>query len=103
MTFVPEVARRVLPMWTAGSERAYADNQADQERSRRAGSRRGRHDVLGRQSPRFGVKVTLKGRKVFVALYRTKGGSSRLRNYTIGPYGRITLQQARATAQRVFT
>lgn len=52
--------------------------------------------------PGFGVKVTPAGRKVFVALYRTKGGSSRLRKYTIGPYGRVTLHHARAAAQRVF-
>src|SRR5687767_14340268 len=50
--------------------------------------------------PGFGVKVTPAGRKVFIALYRA--GGSRLRKYTIGPYGRITLQQARAAAQRVF-
>ncbi len=50
----------------------------------------------------FGVKVTPAGRKVFVVLYRVLGGQSRLRKYTIGPYGRVTLQQARAAAQRVF-
>jgi integrase len=52
--------------------------------------------------PGFGVKVTPKGRKVFVVLYRTAGASSKLRKYTIGPYGRITLHQARVAAQRVF-
>jgi len=52
--------------------------------------------------PGFGVKVTPAGRKVFVALYRIKGGSSRLRKYTIGPYGRVTLHHARSAAQRVF-
>jgi hypothetical protein len=40
--------------------------------------------------PGFGVKVTPKGRKVFVVLYRTGGSGSRLRKYTIGPYGRVT-------------
>jgi integrase len=50
----------------------------------------------------FGVKVTPKGRKVFIALYRVRGGKSRLRKYTIGPYGKLTLHHARATAQRVF-
>src|SRR3954454_12978399 len=50
----------------------------------------------------FGVKVTPKGRKVFIALYRVHGGKSRLRKYTIGPYGKLTLHHARATAQRVF-
>jgi integrase len=52
--------------------------------------------------PGFGVKVTPKGRKVFVVLYRMAGAGSRLRKYTIGPYGRVTLNQARVTAQKVF-
>jgi hypothetical protein len=52
--------------------------------------------------PGFGLKVTPKGRKVFIALYRIHGGKSRLRKYTIGPYRRITLHHARAAAQRVF-
>jgi integrase len=53
--------------------------------------------------PGFGVKVTPKGRKVFIALYRTGGTGSRLRKYTIGPYGRVTLHQARIAAQKVFS
>ena len=53
--------------------------------------------------PGFGVKVTPKGRKVFVVLYRTAGAGSRLRKYTIGPYGRVTLHQAKIVAQKVFT
>jgi hypothetical protein len=53
-------------------------------------------------SPGFGVKVTPKGRKVFIVLYRTAGAGSRLRKYTIGPYGRVTLNQARVTAQKVL-
>jgi Arm DNA-binding domain len=52
--------------------------------------------------PGFGVKVTPKGRKVFIVLYRTGGAGSKLRKYTIGPYGRMTLQQARVAAQKVF-
>src|SRR6266446_4496728 len=52
--------------------------------------------------PGFGVKVTPKGRKVFIVLYRTGGAGSKLRKYTIGPYGRVTLHQARVTAQKVF-
>src|SRR3979490_1494901 len=52
--------------------------------------------------PGFGVKVTPKGRKIFVVLYRTAGAGSRLRKYTVGPYGRVTLNQARVTAQKVF-
>src|SRR3954469_18420980 len=49
--------------------------------------------------PGFGTKITPKGRKVFVVMYR---GGSRLRKYTIGPYGRVTLHQARVSAQKVF-
>jgi integrase len=52
--------------------------------------------------PGFGVKVTPRGRKVFVVLYRTGGAGSRLRKFTIGPYGRVTLQMARAEAQKIF-
>jgi integrase len=54
-------------------------------------------------APGFGVKVTPKGRKVFIVLYRTGGAGSKLRKYTIGPYGRVTLHQARVAAQKVFT
>jgi hypothetical protein len=35
--------------------------------------------------PGFGVKVTPKGRRVFIVLYRTGGAGSKLRKYTIGP------------------
>jgi integrase len=52
--------------------------------------------------PGFGVKVTPTGRKVFLVLYRMGGAGSKLRKYTIGPYGRVTLHQARLAAQRVF-
>src|SRR6185503_9154759 len=50
----------------------------------------------------FGVKVTPQGRKVFIVLYRTKDGLSRLRKYTIGTYGQITLAIARVVAQKVL-
>ena len=53
-------------------------------------------------SPGFGVKVTPKGRKVFIVLYRAGGAGSRLRKYTIGPYGRVTLHQARVAALKIF-
>jgi hypothetical protein len=52
--------------------------------------------------PGFGVKVTPKGRKVFLVMYRVAGTGSRLRKYTIGPYGRVTLAMARAQAQKIF-
>ena len=51
----------------------------------------------------FGVKVTPRGRKVFIVLYRVAGAGTRVRKYTIGPYGKVTLHQARIAAQRVFT
>ena len=37
-----------------------------------------------------------------MVLYRTSGAGSRLRKYTIGPYGRVTLHVARNEAQRVL-
>src|ERR1041385_4087259 len=52
--------------------------------------------------PGFGVKVTPRGRKVFIVLYRTGGAGSKLRKYTLGPYGKLTLHQARIAAQQVF-
>lgn len=52
--------------------------------------------------PGFGVKVTPKGRKVFLVMYRLAGAGSRLRKYTIGPYGRVTLPTARTQAQKIF-
>lgn len=52
--------------------------------------------------PGFGVKVAPRGRKVFIVMYRLGGAGSRLRKYTIGPYGRLTLPMARAQAQKIF-
>lgn len=52
--------------------------------------------------PGFGVKVTPKGRRVFLVMYRVAGAGSRLRKYTIGPYGRVTLATARVQAQKIF-
>src|SRR6476469_2287743 len=52
--------------------------------------------------PGFGVKVTPRGRKVFIVLYRAGGAGSRLRKYTLGPYGRVTLHQARVAALKIF-
>src|SRR5262245_44352517 len=50
----------------------------------------------------FGLKVTPKGRKVFIVIYRTKNGPARLRKYTIGRYGPTTLATARVAAQKVL-
>ena len=46
--------------------------------------------------------LTPKGRKVFVVLYRAGGAGSRLRKFTIGPYGHVTLHQARVAALKIF-
>jgi len=35
-------------------------------------------------------------------MYRVAGAGSRLRKYTIGPYGRVTLAMARAQTQKIF-
>ena len=35
-------------------------------------------------------------------MYRVAGAGSRLRKYTIGPYGRVTLAMARGQAQKIF-
>jgi Arm DNA-binding domain len=40
---------------------------------------------------------------VFIVLYRMCGAGSKLRKYTIGPYGRVTLHQARVAAHKVFS
>ena len=52
--------------------------------------------------PGFGVKITPRGRKVFIVLYRTKDGFGRLRKYTIGTHGQTTLAIARIVAQKVL-
>lgn len=52
--------------------------------------------------PGFGLKITPLGRKVFIVIYRTKDGLSRLRKYTIGTYGQTTLATARIAAQKVL-
>jgi integrase len=52
--------------------------------------------------PGLGLKVTPKGRKVFIVLYRTKDGLNRLRKYTLGTYGQTTLAIARIAAQKVL-
>src|SRR6476619_6604572 len=62
------------------------------------------HDIVYWDSgcPGFGVKIAPKGRRFFIVLYRAGGAGSRLRKYTIGPYGRVTLHQARAAALNIF-
>ena len=52
--------------------------------------------------PGFGCKVTPTGKKVFIVQYRFGGRGSRVRKYTIGPYGVVTPHKAREQARRVL-
>jgi hypothetical protein len=79
-----------------------AKTEADQERDRCAPNTAKDNVYWDSGCPGFGVKITPKGRKVFIVLYRAGGAGSRLRKYTIGPYGRVTLHQARAAALKIF-
>lgn len=49
----------------------------------------------------LGVKVTPAGSKVFVYQYRMGGRGSRLRRYTIGRHGELTLDAARRKAEEL--
>lgn len=48
------------------------------------------------------VKVTPKGKKVFLVQYRPGGRGTPTRKYTIGPYGNVTLHKAKSEARRVL-
>ncbi len=50
----------------------------------------------------FGVKITPKGRKVFVVQYRPKGYKGAAKKYTIGVFGTWTVQRARDRAREVL-
>lgn len=50
----------------------------------------------------FGVKVTPTGRKVFLVMYRPKGHAGAAKKYTIGPFGKLTVQQARERARAIL-
>jgi len=49
--------------------------------------------------PGFGVKVTPKGKKVFVYQYRMGGRGAKSKRFTIGQYGPLTVDQARRKAE----
>lgn len=49
--------------------------------------------------PMFGVKVTPKGARIYLAQYRIHG---RLRRYTIGQHGKVTHEEARQEAAKLF-
>src|SRR4051812_31464576 len=50
--------------------------------------------------PAFGVKVTPKGRKVFLILYRPKGSPKAVKA-TMGAYGALTIEQARDQGRQI--
>lgn len=50
----------------------------------------------------FGVKITPRGRKVYLVQYRLGGRKGRTRRVTIGVHGRITADQARIEAKRLL-
>ena len=50
----------------------------------------------------FGVRVRPSGAKSFVAVYRTGGRNTPLRKVTIGTFGKLTAEQARAAAARIL-
>lgn len=50
--------------------------------------------------PRFGLRISPTGRKTFVIQYRDS--AERSRRYTIGAYGSLTVEQARAEAKRLL-
>lgn len=100
----PIITHAVLPIWIEGSIAGKGDQMPRVKLTKSVieALPTPPKDVVYWDSgcPGFGVKITPRGRKVFVVLYRTAG--ARLRKYTVGPYGRVTLNQARVTAQKVF-
>ena len=58
--------------------------------------------VWDQQLHGFGLKVTPKGRKVFLAQYRLGGRAGRTQRVTLGSFGPITVDQARQQARHVL-
>lgn len=52
--------------------------------------------------PGFGVKVTPKGRKVYLIQYRLGGRSGRTRRVTLGTHGNSTADEARSRAKKLL-
>src|SRR4030088_809696 len=106
MTVAPVISFSVLPMWDQGGSSGQVPCMPRIKLTKSAVLTlpTPSSDVVYWDAayPGFGVKVTPKGRKVFIVLYRTGGAGSNLRKYTIGPYGRVTLHQARIAAQKGF-
>jgi hypothetical protein len=57
---------------------------------------------LGRSFSRLWREGHTQGPQGVHRSYRVGSARSKLRKYTIGPYGRVTLHQARVAAQKVF-
>lgn len=63
----------------------------------------GRLLVFDTELPGFGVRVLPDGKRTFFAQYRTAGGRrGRVRRYTLGRYGKLTVEEARTAAKEVF-
>ena len=58
-----------------------------------------RYAVWDEALPGFGVRVEVKGSKTFICRYRSSGIR---RQYTIGRYGVLTTEEARAEARRIL-
>ena len=50
----------------------------------------------------FGLKITPKGRKVYILQYRMNGRAGRTRRFTIGQHGPVTADAARAKAKKLL-
>src|ERR1700719_2935984 len=50
----------------------------------------------------FGCRVRPSGHKSFIAMYRAGGRNSAARKVTIGAYGKITVEEARAEAAKIL-
>ncbi|PLX34951.1 MAG: integrase [Hyphomicrobiales bacterium] len=50
----------------------------------------------------FGLKVTPRGRRIYLVQYRLGGRKGRTRRYTIGHHGPLTPEQARTEAKRLL-
>lgn len=52
--------------------------------------------------PGFGCRVRTSGTKTFIAQYRIGGRNARVRKVTIGPFGKLTVEDARSMATEIL-